>query len=421
MGHRIIEILIFLLPATLSPAQTLNGRIVDKKSGEAVIAATVGTSGIFGTITDSTGHFSLSINKVPVTLSISHIAYGLQTIEVSEIREQLMVIRLEQLITRIPEVRISGKRIQALTKKANYTVTDYEFDGPYMWMIGFLNNNPAQGRLLLCNHYGEVITTAPVQPKARLYRDLFQNIHLMLPDSVYQLLPANDSIRFLYTEATGTFLSVMGGYQTSFNRGLVALNYRNEEDVLYLIYIDSTLNAPLEIPLTKVESKWSGYLEKKYGWIARYFGERTLQLVINQQKGYYFQRMASSLFTLKDSLFVVNLHENQLHGFGPGLTDLRTVPIYFFMKETEVITDVYQPFKILTDRALGIAYVQYHINNNWRMVPLDQTTGDIGPDLPLPDFNGMDQISIHNGAVYFLYPEKNFPYYTRLFRMAIEN
>jgi len=44
---------------------------------------------------------------------------------------------------------------------------------------------------------------------------------------------------------------------------------------------------------------------------------------------------------------------------------------------------------------------------------------EISKDVMLPNFPGMAQITVSNNAVYFLYPEKKYPYYVRLYRYQL--
>jgi len=350
---------------------------------------------------------------------VSHVSYGLQNIEIKKLTGDL-IIRIEQLVTRIPEVRVSGKKIQVLNHKARYSVTDFQFEGPYMWFIGFLDNSPKKGKLFLGNHFGDTICTRPISGNEHLFRDYFGNVHLVTSDSVYQLFAAESKIHLLFGIDKLQFMGLMNAFETDFGPGLAKLEYQPTEDKLTLVYIDSTLNKPKLIDIAADPLQDSSFFENKYGWIGRYFGSRTLQLIINQQKGQYFQSMRSSLFRLADTLFIVNLKDNFLHAFDLSFNEIRRVPISFHLKETKDITNVYLAFSTLIDRVMNRPYIVFHLNNNWRIVPLDPVTGQTLPDLPIPHFNAMHQMIINGNVLYFLYPEKVYPYYERLYRFPIE-
>jgi hypothetical protein len=392
---------------------------MDKKTGDPIIAATLTGKGSPGTITDSLGRFELVVEKLPSVLMVSHVAYGMQIITLSK-RTAEVVIRLEPRENRIPEVRVtaSGQKSQVriLNKKTRYTITDYQFDGPYMWFIGCRDNSPRGTRLYLGNPYGDTVCSVPIPPNVRLYRDVLGKIHLVRPDTVYQLHAGGDSIRLLYPECTEKFMGLMNAYEVAFAGGLARLDYDSEDDELYLVYKDSTLDRPKRIFLF---SRQKGYLERRYAWIGRYFGSRTLRLMIHQQKENYFLKMRSSLFTFRDTLYVVNLSDNQLHLLDRELNEIRLVPITFFFKETDDITDAYIPFRLITDRVRNKVYVVFNINSHYTITPLNTETGETGPELVLPRYSAMDKLSIHDNTLYYIYPEKTYPYYQRLFSMVL--
>ncbi len=141
--YRFIAGLILILTSTSLHAQQVivRGRIVDQKTLEPVFAATIASKGSKGTVSDPDGKFEIRVEAIPVTLTISHVAYGRQNIDLNRMPGEL-VIRLESNVTRIPEVRISGTRMQVLNKKARFSVSDYQIDGKNMWFLGFQDNSP---------------------------------------------------------------------------------------------------------------------------------------------------------------------------------------------------------------------------------------------------------------------------------------
>lgn len=419
--YRIIGLCILLLSSTWIQAQQvlIRGRIIDKQTGGPVISASIKTTPEHGTKSDSEGRFRLTVGKFPVTLTVSHVSYGIREVPLSKPAGEV-VIRLEAIVNKIPEVRISSSRnpVQILNRKARYTIIDYQFEGKYMWFIGCLDNSPKKERLFLGDPYGDTICSIPVVKDARLYRDYFGKIHLIRPDTVFQLFAAEDSILLVYPERKENFMSLMTSFEVAFQEGLARLAFDQEQEQLSLIYKDSTLKAPRRIYLDR--SADTSYLEKRYAWMGRYFGPRTLDLIINQQKRYYHQKMRSFLFTLADSLYIINLTDDQLHVLDESLKEIRVIPLKFYFKDTGDITDAYVFFRMITDPVKHKAYVIFNINSHYTITPFDTHTGQIGPELLLPRYSAMDKISINDNALYYIYPEKTYPYYQRLFRMSLD-
>ena len=153
--------------------------------------------------------------------------------------------------------------------------------------------------------------------------------------------------------------------------------------------------------------------------MGRYFGPRTLRLIVSQQKSDYLREMRSTVYALQDTLYVINLKDNQLHVFGKNLNEIRIVPLTFYFRETDDITNAYVPFRTITDPVKNQIYIIFNINSHFTIKPLDTQTGQLGPEIFLPRYSAMDRISIHDNALYYIYPEKVFPYYQRLFRMGL--
>jgi len=53
---------------------------------------------------------------------------------------------------------------------------------------------------------------------------------------------------------------------------------------------------------------------------------------------------------------------------------------------------------------------RFHINR------LNLYTGKVEKRIPLPNYPGMTKITIFKDAIYFLYDQKNYPYFVRLYR-----
>jgi hypothetical protein len=382
---RFFALCLILIPGMCLPAQPLmiRGRIIDKITKEPVAAATITTRDLNRTISDAEGRFALGVQKFPVVLSVSHVSYGNTSVTLTKPAAEV-IISLQANINPIPEVRISASRnrLQILNNKARYTIIDYQFEDPYLWFIGCLDNSPKGSRLYLGYPSGDTVCSVSVAGDVRLYRDVFDKIHLVRPDTVYQLFTDGDSIRFVYPERTGKFMNLMNAWEVAFGDGLARLDYDARDDELYLVYKDTTLKEPRRLFLFSKEDK--SYLEKKYAWMGRYFGPRTLNLIISQQKDYYLAKMRSSMFTFRDTLFVMNLNDNQLHVLGRDLTEMRVVPVTFFFRQTDDITNEYMPFRIITDRVKRRVYIVFHLNSHYTITPFNTLTGLTGPPLVLP-------------------------------------
>jgi DNA-binding beta-propeller fold protein YncE len=124
------------------------------------------------------------------------------------------------------------------------------------------------------------------------------------------------------------------------------------------------------------------------------------------------------MFSLNDSLFVVNVIKDSLLVYDPKGCFSGSRP-FDFHKTIVLGVPEYINFDFLTDPVGSAVYVVDHRNFNYRIARLDPATGRTGQPVPLPDLPGMSRITTYAGAIYFLYQEKKFPYYTRLYRYQL--
>ncbi len=423
MKTSIIVILAFSILAGFqnqAQEQTLKGQIIDQDTQEGISGATVTISTKIGTISDSIGYFSIPVRKYPVEITISHLSYGVQSFTINFQSEIKLVFRLSMARTNIPEILVSGKKLQILTKGADYSVSEFEFDNKYMWLIGMVNNRPNKARLFLANLIGDTLHSVPIELPASLIKDIFGDVHLETVDSIFQLFGSKDSIQILHGEKSDVFFQIMGSFQATLGPGLVYHQSNTYQRESRVYYIDSTMSRPEPILVIEDLPDDQSWLPDGLKQLGRYFGPRTVQQILDQQKGYFRGIRDESIFKLKDSLYVIDLNNDKLHVIGPDCRVIRSVPISFHHQPNPTITNLFLNYNdLITDPLNHKVYVTYHKNNNWRFVPLNTQLGETEAELPIPKYNAMNNIRIHGGALYFTYPEKLFPYFQRVYRMLI--
>lgn len=82
----LISMAMMLLVAVGAMAQyTVNGKVIDEKSGEAIIGAAVMEAGTTnGTVTDIDGNFSLKVSSDPAKLNVSYLGYKTQDVQIAK-------------------------------------------------------------------------------------------------------------------------------------------------------------------------------------------------------------------------------------------------------------------------------------------------------------------------------------------------
>lgn len=425
---------ICILFATCGFSQTLiiNGKVIDKKSGQPIIAANIVLPDGIGTYSGADGSFSIKIDHFPVTLRISHISFGKTDFILQSDPKKQIIIELEELVSEIGEVQVSARKLRILTEKDDFTLQDFAFDKDNLWLLGYLKNQATQSRLWLANWYGDTITSIPVQNPERLYTDFFGNVHLVLRDSVHQVFFGGTDILMPYAYERNGFFETMTPIKAAFGHNLVYQEFLPEQQGLHTYYYSENDQKPYFLSNTrdtaeevrKVDEHVLGYgmglllqamsTDSSIRWIAiKAIAEnkRTKNLVFNRQ-------VQVPVFSFMDKLFLVNLYKDSLNVYDPSGKYIHSIAIDYH-KDTVLYNLKYLELSYLIDPVSQRTYILHRTVTSWLLYEFDTNSGCIGARIPLPDFPGMSGIKVYGQAVYFLYPEKKYPYYVRLYRYQL--
>ncbi|MDR1745759.1 MAG: carboxypeptidase-like regulatory domain-containing protein, partial [Tannerella sp.] len=92
--------LFFLATAVSVSAQTVKGIVLDNRTNEPVIGASVlikGGAANTGAVTDFSGEFTLKITELPAVIEVSFVGYKTQEIDIYEVSGLLTVALAEDL------------------------------------------------------------------------------------------------------------------------------------------------------------------------------------------------------------------------------------------------------------------------------------------------------------------------------------
>jgi hypothetical protein len=408
----------------------ISGRIIDKEAGTPVAGAHVAAKTGEVTITDSTGLFRLSVRRLPTTLKITHVSYGTSVYEVTRNTKELVTIRISQKTTDLDEVQISARRLRIITPKDQYSIQDYSISEKAIWFLGFINNQASRQRLFLANLYGDTIASVAVKGAERLFTDVFQNVHLVLRDSVFQLFHGEKGqIMLLYPVSKELFYRIMQPVELAFNQKLIytqgtpgskgtIIYYISQGDpqkYLLAILTDS-VNQVSEAATRKIDAmmaRW-GIPELANMWTTIYQYNK---------KGTKFDRIVRQpvpyeIFTSADNLYIINYFKDSLLQYNTDGQFARAFPIDFH-KESYATGVKYKSLTCLTDPVTQKVYLLDRQLARWIIKPLEIPAGIAGAAINLPEFPGIDQIRVYDNAIYFLYPDKQHPYYNRLYRYQL--
>ena len=129
-------------------------------------------------------------------------------------------------------------------------------------------------------------------------------------------------------------------------------------------------------------------------------------------------KVKTPVFSMADTLYLINLYKDSLNVYDPSGKYNRSISIKFH--RDSLLFDVnYKDLSYLTDPIYNKAYVLKKGTGTVDLTAFDPSSGRLGSRVPIPDYPGMSEIKIFGHAVYFLYPEKKYPYYVRLHRYIL--
>lgn len=415
-----------------SQSVIIRGKVIDKSTRQPVIGASIVLPNGTGTSSDANGDFKFSIGRFPVTLTISHVSYGKMEVPLPSDPKKQIIIELEELVSDIGEVQVTGTKLRNLTEKDDFTLQDFAFDKENLWLLGYMKNQATQGRLWLANLFGDTLKSVPVQNPERLYNDVFGIVHLVDRDSVYQVFNDGHEIVFPYSFDRTSFFRTMSPIVAAFSGNLVYQSFLPNQQGLHTYYYNGLDQKPYFLNSIRDTSEESRQLiehvfgpglyliEAMQSEIPKIKWEAVNAVGRNKmsKSRVVNRRISVPVFSLMDTLYIVNLYKDSLIAYDTTGRFIRAVPINFHLDS--VLFDVkFRDIVYLEDPISHRMYLLQRTTAQWTMVPFEPSTGRTGEQIPLPDFPGMRGIKVNGHSVYFLYPEKKYPYYVRLYRYQL--
>ncbi len=105
-----IALLLLLIPIQTYAQVELTGIVMDAETGDSLPAATIVIENTLkGTITNSEGHFSISVPELPATLLISYIGYERASVTIDDIQNSNIIVRLSPSVTELDELVVTDR------------------------------------------------------------------------------------------------------------------------------------------------------------------------------------------------------------------------------------------------------------------------------------------------------------------------
>ena len=120
-NHKIIFLIVFLISHLGTSQVTIQGKVIDKKTKEELIGATIFVKeNNIGTVTDLNGNFIINVNKLPIDIECSYIGYKSYSILIKKNKDILFNLEKDKLL--LNQVNITDNRLSEKLKQSPVTI-----------------------------------------------------------------------------------------------------------------------------------------------------------------------------------------------------------------------------------------------------------------------------------------------------------
>lgn len=409
---RIFYLLLLLCPVLQSSAQfRIEGTIQDSISGAYLEDVNIGVEGLLfhGTITDAQGAFSITVDRLPVTLIVSIIGFETKKVLVSN--ETPVSILLNQYATDLPEIIVRAAPKVDTVYHEPYNVVDYVFQDDRLILLVFINNFKKYDLVLLDaeENYVDHISLKECKPSS-LFKDCRDEVYVTTVNGVYPIESKPSSIELGHWVNQQEYDQVIKPcvlsvdsillYQRYFYQGQALKYYAfknmmtRKDSVKILPLIEDEANIIRLVEETGNQLPWSGdFWEENISNRLRTVREAPYFLVGKLRA--FFPKIYAPVVRKGKMICLFNHMNSKIQYFNTKGEQLREVPIrYHKIKRWKKY--------ILYDELTEEVYTAFHTRWGEYICRIDLETGELSKAIPL-DRALIEKVSIRNGVLYFIH------------------
>ncbi|MEA1877303.1 MAG: carboxypeptidase-like regulatory domain-containing protein, partial [Bacteroidota bacterium] len=405
-----------------------SGRILEIGTNKPIANANISFGEGVGTTSLANGTFETDLTSFPAILRISHLAYHPLEIVINSSLQSGMSIYMQPKTLSIDVVEVRGERIKRYNQNNHFYVIDYDFIDDNICLIGYENNQLSKGRVILLSQGEDTLAYLSVNRPKRIYRDAFDNLHLITKDSIFQLFYNNprfyllypvhikkasvdlfqlkfvSNSKFLFKQTSGEGQSHEYFYIDTINKTRESLKTIYNRD-LYYSHRLSAQSAHYQKPIKRLPGRADRELSIQAMEAAR---DRYEAMVYDIS---IIHRPINSLIFRKDSGFILmDLVNDQINHFSKDFNPTETIRTKFpkhKQRRKLVIQDA------LTEKLYWVHYKGSKV----LLGEIDPFSGKIIQTIETPSMPFIENIKIRNGIIWFTYQPRLGETVRSLYRM----
>jgi hypothetical protein len=359
-----------------------------------------------GISTDQNGLFKLSV-IFPAHITVSHIGYETQTINLQAANDSILIILLKRRSTELPVVSIFPGKAENIIKNNELSVMDYEFIDDNILLLAQSTRFHKPSLILLDEKFDTLtITKLDIHPEF-IFHDCMDNLHLVAKDFAFQLNYDRKRIQMLYPVNSDEMIKKLSPCVEKLHDKFYFSEYSKQGLSLLYFFKDSS--------------------EKK-GNILQVISDRKKQNMVDSEIDFalapghkyeewdkhFFDSMIVSkvyapLVKMHDTIYIFNFPERKIEYYSGSGKLLNSVEISFHEQR-------HWKKSIMTDETENKCYAVFEKNGIVQLKEIGLKTGTTESVIDFSGFPFASNIKIRNGYVYFLYPDASRQGYNRVYR-----
>ncbi len=405
-------ILLLIISVKITFAQNgfiISGNILDKETGKPIYNASIIEKNTKnGTTSNQEGFFFIKVNKLPVSIVISHLAYQKTTLNCKN--NSSLKIELLRQIDSLPEVRITAHKVINLVDRKLFDVVDYEFYGNDILLLAYSYKDVINPWLIMINNNGDTLFRSPATKEGNFYRDCLGNIHLVSKEYAYQIFIEDKKLELLYPVNPDTFYKILNPCITEINNKFFIKQWSYHNQVLSYTMVNADDSSKKEVKVISDERALRMLSDRNRfnSMGAKPPSESDLRF----EEMCFFKPIFAPLVKLKNKIAIFNFVDSKIELYTEnGNLDKELAITFNRLKGCKE--------EIFADEITGKAYALYKNNGISTIREISLITGEVGKEITIPDFKYIENIKVRNGFAYFLYRMNTPLELMKLYKMAV--
>ena len=423
-SKNIFLVIVLILMGSLCHAQ-FTGTIRDALTEKTIANASISLVTSKGVTSWTNGYFEINIEEYPVTLTITHLSFHKREVIINSPVESGMNIFLEPKTVDLAEVAVYGKRLKRYYEKKNFYVVDFDFIDNNICLIGFENKQLNKGKVILINSIEDTLAYLNVNQPKRLYRDAYDNLHLITKDSIFQLF--YNAPRFHQLFPTHQEEIPYEFFQMKFiEENKFLFKSISPRDQAHEYFVIDTLLKTTEI-LKKINSYEMAGARSITANMARperripgrAGGELSISMMESLRDVYemYVYDISiisfpvhSQMFRVENGFVLIDMVNNQINHYTSAFEPVKTV-------RSRLPKHKIRQKIVIQDSKTGKIYWIYYKGSKVLLGEIDLNSGQIVHNLETPSMPFIENVKIRNGTIWFTYQPRLGETVRSLFRM----